>query len=180
MARPAAPSAPARAVADTAGGGGASLAGLVNQQVRFRKTVGESDVYQFAGITGDLHPNHVDEAYMRGTPYGRRIVHGALLIGFMSTTSTLMTHRVEVPPSQAVVSYGYDRIRFIRPVHIGDTITVDYRIARADEAARKLFADVTITNERGELCCAGTHILKIVESRSPGAERRRSRPRPRG
>ena len=41
----------------------------------------------------DLAPNHVDEEYMRGTPYGRRIAHGALLIGFMSTASTMMVER---------------------------------------------------------------------------------------
>lgn len=140
---------------------------MLHQHVQFRKTVGESDVYQFAGITGDLHPNHVDEVYMRGTPYGRRIVHGALLIGFMSTTSTLMTQRLETAASQAIVSYGYDRIRFIKAVHIGDTITVDYTVARVDDVDRKLFADVTITNQRHELVCAGTHILKVVDRGKP-------------
>ena len=65
----------------------------VGDQVRFSKTVSESDVYLFAGITGDLAPNHVDEEYMRGTPYGRRIAHGALLVGFMSTASTMMVER---------------------------------------------------------------------------------------
>ena len=65
----------------------------VGDQVRFSKTVSESDVYLFAGITGDLAPNHVDEEYMRATPYGRRIAHGALLIGFMSTASTMMVER---------------------------------------------------------------------------------------
>lgn len=48
----------------------------------FRKTVSESDVYLFAGITGDLSPNHVDEAFMKTTPYGGRIAHGALLVGY--------------------------------------------------------------------------------------------------
>jgi 3-hydroxybutyryl-CoA dehydratase len=150
----------------------AALAGILHQRVQFRKTVGESDVYQFAGITGDLHPNHVDEVYMSRTPYGRRIVHGALLVGFMSATSTLMTQRITTADSQAVVSYGYDRIRFIKPVHIGDTITVDYAVSRVDDAEAKAFADVTIRNQRNELVCAGTHILKIVE-------RKKSRGRPR-
>lgn len=144
---------------------------MLNQHVQFRKTVGESDVYQFAGITGDLHPNHVDEVYMSRTPYGRRIVHGALLVGFMSTTSTLMTQRVQAAVPLPVVSYGYDRIRFMKPVHIGDTITVDYTVARVDDAERKLFADVTITNQRNELVCAGTHILKIVDRKTPRARR---------
>lgn len=136
---------------------------MLDQHVQFRKTVGESDVYQFAGITGDLHPNHVDEVYMSRTPYGGRIAHGALLVGFMSAASTLMTQRVQAAVPLPIVSYGYDRIRFIKAVHIGDTITVDYTVARVDDAEQKLFADVTITNQRQELVCAGTHILKIVD-----------------
>jgi hypothetical protein len=57
----------------------------VGAQVSFRKTVAESDVYLFAGITGDFSGNHVDEEYMKRSSYGARIVHGALLVGFMST-----------------------------------------------------------------------------------------------
>ena len=54
------------------------------QRVAFSKTVSESDVYLFAGITGDLAPNHVDEAYMATTAYGRRIAHGMLSGAFIS------------------------------------------------------------------------------------------------
>jgi acyl dehydratase len=52
---------------------------------RFSKTVSESDVYGFAGITGDFSPNHVNEQAMRDSPYGGRIAHGALMVGYMST-----------------------------------------------------------------------------------------------
>ena len=83
----------------------------------FSKTVSESDIYLFAGITGDFAPNHVNEQFMRGTQYGRRIAHGALLVGYMSTTSTmdnaLMAERV---PDIFPVSLGYDRVRFLKPV----------------------------------------------------------------
>lgn len=150
---------------------GRALSRLLNRRVRFRKTISESDVYLFAGITGDLHPNHVDEVYMSTTPYARRIVHGALLVGFMSTTSTLMTQRIPTGTSEAVVSYGYDRIRFIKPVHFGDTITVEYTVERVDEAEGKAFAEVTIRNQRNELVCAGTHILKVVGPRDSDARR---------
>ena len=60
----------------------------VGRKVTVSKTVSESDVYLFAGLTGDLSPNHVDEEYMKKTRYGRRIAHGALAIGLMSTAST--------------------------------------------------------------------------------------------
>jgi acyl dehydratase len=62
-----------------------------------------------------------------------------------------------------IVSYGYDRIRFPGPVFIGDTVTVTYEISSRDEAARKALSRVTVTNQRGEVVAAATHILKVVE-----------------
>ena len=130
----------------------------VGQVVTFAKTVGESDVYLFAGLTGDLYQNHTNEEYMKTTRYGRRIAHGALLVGYMSAASSKLTERCTHP----VVSYGYDRIRFIRPVFFGDTVSVEYKITEKDEAQDKAFAQVTCTNQRGEVVAAATHILKFV------------------
>ena len=130
----------------------------VGRSVTVRKTVSESDIYLFAGLSGDFHPNHVDEEYMRGTPYGRRVAHGALMVAFMSAASTKMA--LGLPGT--IVSYGYDRVRFPRPVFIGDTITVTYEIVERDLAARKVFSRVTCTNQRGEVVAAASHILKIV------------------
>src|ERR1700694_265422 len=62
----------------------------VGDSVTFAKTVAETDIYLFAGITGDFSVNHVNEQYMARTKYGRRIAHGALIIGYMSTCSTMM------------------------------------------------------------------------------------------
>ena len=132
----------------------------LGKKVTMRKTVGESDVYLFAGITGDLGPNHVDEEFMRNTPYGRRIAHGVLAVGFMSTCSTKVIG--DLPPA-AVVSYGYDRVRFPKPLYIGDTVTVTYEIVERDEATMRTFAKVTCTTERGDTVAAATHILKVVE-----------------
>src|SRR5438105_13611890 len=94
--------------------------------------------------------------------YGHRIVHGALLVGFMSTTSTLMAQRVQAAIPRVLVSYGYDRIRFIKPVYIGDTITVEYAVARVDGAEGKMFSEVTIVNQRDGLVCGGTPAMKAV------------------
>ena|SRR5687768_367857 len=124
----------------------------------FTKTVGESDVYLFAGLTGDLHRNHVDEEYMKQGPYGGRIAHGALLVGYMSAASSKLTEHCPVP----VVSYGYDKIRFIRGVRLGDTITVEYRMTEHLPDEAKTLAQVTCTNQRGEVVAAATHIMKFV------------------
>lgn len=131
----------------------------VGKKVTVRKTVSESDVYLFAGLTGDLSPNHVDEEYMRKTKYGRRIAHGALLVGLMSQASTKII--TDLPGT--IVSYGYDRIRFPAPCFLGDTVTVTYEIVERDQAAMKTFARVTATSQRGDVVAAATHILKVVE-----------------
>jgi 3-hydroxybutyryl-CoA dehydratase len=130
----------------------------VGDSVSFSKTVGESDVYLFAGITGDFSPNHVNKEVMSGTPYKERIVHGASSIGFASTTSTLMIEKAKA----TAVSAGYDRIRFIKPVFIGDTITVTYVISEVDEQNLKTRANIEIINQHGETCTVAQHILKFL------------------
>ena len=129
--------------------------------VTFRKIVSESDVYLFAGITGDLAPNHVDKAYMEKSRYGKLMAHGALLVGFMSTASTLaIAHARDA--DETPVSLGYDRIRFLKPVFLGDTITVTYEITSVDPEAKRSVSDIKITNQDDELVTVGRHILKWV------------------
>jgi acyl dehydratase len=134
----------------------------IDDEEIFSKTVSESDVYLFAGITGDLSPNHVNEEYMRQSKYGRRIVHGALLVGYMSNCSTALCARASMS-DETPVSLGYDRVRFIAPVFIGDTITVTYRVAEIDPVKRQSKSDVRVT-ARGELCAVATHILRWVSN----------------
>ncbi|MDP6080812.1 MAG: MaoC/PaaZ C-terminal domain-containing protein [Arenicellales bacterium] len=135
----------------------------VGDEVSFSKTVGESDIYGFAGITGDLSPNHVNDQYMKESSYGQRIAHGALMVGFMSTASTLMIkqssqdERAETP-----VSAGYDRIRFTGAVYINDTVTVTYRIASIELDRRRSRSAITVTNQSGETVAVGEHIMQWV------------------
>jgi 3-hydroxybutyryl-CoA dehydratase len=130
----------------------------VGLKAQFSKTVGESDVYLFAGITGDLDPNHVDEEYCKSTPFGHRIAHGALIVGYMSTASTLVLQGFGGP----VVSLGYDRIRFVKPVLIGDTVTVNYEIVERDLDRQRTIATVEVTNQRGETVAVATHLQKVL------------------
>lgn len=142
----------------------------IGDQVRFTKTVGESDVYLFAGITGDLARNHVDEEFMRRSSYGRRIAHGALLIGFMSTASTMIIERIAgESEDETPVSLGYDRIRFTGPVFIGDTITVTYRIAEIDPERRRSRSEIEIHDQAGELVAVAQHLMKWVANPRPDA-----------
>ncbi len=137
----------------------------IGDTVSFSKTVGESDVYLFAGITGDLAPNHVDEEYMKRSSYGTRIAHGALLIGYMSTASSMAIAGSRSSDAETPVSLGFDRIRFLAPVFLGDTITVHYEIVSVDEERRRSVSDIRVTNQSGTLVAVAQHILKWVANR---------------
>jgi len=136
----------------------------IGDAVTFAKTVGETDVYLFAGITGDFSGNHVNEQFMQGSKYGKRIAHGALLVGYMSTASTLMIDRsLSKGIDSTPVALGYDRVRFIAPVFLGDTVTVTYTIRELDEEKRRTRAQVEVHNQHGELVCVGEHLIKWVQ-----------------
>ena len=136
----------------------------VGQEVTVAKTVGESDVYLFAGITGDLSPNHVNKEYMAKSSYGKLMAHGALLVGYMSTASTKAIEHSRDDPGETPVSVGYDRVRFIKPVFIGDTITVSYTITAIDLERRRSTSDIKITNQDGDLVAVAQHILQWVKN----------------
>lgn len=137
------------------------LSATLGTTTTFSKTVSESDVYQFAGITGDLAPNHVNEKFMRSTQYGRRIAHGALLVGYMSAASTMVnTLMADRMPEIFPVSLGYDRVRFLRPVFIGDTITIVYTVESIDAGKQRTLAKIEVTNDDGDIVAAATHLMK--------------------
>jgi 3-hydroxybutyryl-CoA dehydratase len=131
----------------------------VGMEVSFSKTISEGDVYGFAGISGDFSPNHVDHEYMSRTRYGRRIAHGVLTMALMSTCSTKLIEALGNPPT---VSYGYDRVRFVGPVFMGDTLTARYEVTEVVEDGDRTLAEVRVHNQRGELVSVATHILKRV------------------
>src|ERR1700742_1453476 len=136
----------------------------VGDTTTFSKTVGEYDVYGFAGISGDFAPNHVNKAYMEKSGYGGLIGAGALLVGFISTASTRMAEKSRADDSVVGVSLGYDRMRFLAPVYFGDTITVSYTVASIDREKLRATADIKITKQDGTLVAVATHLLKWVRN----------------
>jgi len=131
----------------------------VGSSVSVSRTISESDVYIFGGLTGDLGPNHVDAEYSKRTAYGRRVVHGAYLVGLASAASTLMGSTFDKGDYRGA-SYGYDKVRFVRPVFIGDTVTITYTIKEIDPSELKTYADVLGTNQDGTVVFAAVHIAK--------------------
>ena len=136
----------------------------IGRAVTFTKTVSESDVYLYAGITGDFSPNHVNRTYMERSAWGRRMVHGTLLVGFVSTASTMAIADTREGAQETPVAVGMDRVRFLKPVFIGDTVTVSYRIDRYDDAKRRTVAKAEVTNQDGELVAVADHLLQWVKN----------------
>jgi 3-hydroxybutyryl-CoA dehydratase len=130
----------------------------IGSRTRFTKTVSESDVYLYAGITGDLDPNHVDEEYARKTSLGHRVAHGTLILGYTSAASTRILEDFDRP----MVSVGYDRVRFLKPVYFGDTLTVDYEISGIERERERTIAKIEVKNQKDELVAVATHIMQLV------------------
>ena len=82
----------------------------------FTKTISESDIYLFAGVTGDLNPAHINETYAKDTFFKSRIAHGMLLAGFISAVIGM-----KLPGPGAI--YIRQELKFLAPARIGDTIT---------------------------------------------------------
>lgn len=88
----------------------------IGDTAEFAKTVSESDIYLYAGITGDFNPAHINEDYAKNTFFKTRIAHGMLSAGFISTVIGN-----ELPGTGSI--YVKQDLRFLAPVRIGDTIT---------------------------------------------------------
>ncbi|HEY5333739.1 MAG TPA: MaoC/PaaZ C-terminal domain-containing protein [Solirubrobacterales bacterium] len=121
----------------------------------YRKTVTEADVGLFAGVTGDFSPIHVDAQYAAEQPIKERLAHGVLILGLMSAAAARWCEREGVD----ALSYGYERVRFIRPVRLGETVTVSYRFLREESETGKIFAAVEAHRQDGTLVGATEHIL---------------------
>lgn len=130
----------------------------IGDGITLEKTIAESDVYQFAGITGDFSPNHVNERYMQHSLYGTRIAQGALIVGFTSAAAAMFGIKRNIDG----VAAGYDHVRFVKPVFFGDTIRVSYEIVRVDRERQRTHANLRVTNQRGEVVLVGEHIIKFL------------------
>lgn len=141
----------------------------IGETFKFSKTVGETDIVLFAGITGDFSDTHINDQYMKQkSNLGGRIAHGALLVGYMSTASTISIAHIihQEGLTDFPVSAGYDRLRFLKPVKLGDTITVNYTIASVDRARGRSVAKVEVINQDGELKAVAEHIMRWAKKLS--------------
>src|SRR5215831_3143930 len=139
---------------------------LGDVRVTTGRTITETDFVIHAGHTGDFFPHHLDAEFMKTSAFGQRVAHGTLVFSVgVGLTATLI--------NPVAFSYGYDRLRFIRPVHIGDTIRTRVTIsAKEDDPKRPAVGRVVerceVLNQRDEVVLAADHIL-VVERKSAKA-----------
>jgi acyl dehydratase len=128
------------------------------------RTVTEADIVLHAGQTGDFFPHHMDVEFAKSLPGGQRIAHGTLIL---SMGVGLLAGDI----NEEAMTYGYDRVRFIRPVHIGDTITSRSEIVALREHAKRptdfgiAEEQVEVANQRDEVVVAFVHVY-LVNRRS--------------
>ena len=122
------------------------------------RTITETDVVIHAGQTGDFYPHHMDAEWCRTQPFGQRIAHGTLVF----SVAIGMTAGAVNP---VAFSYGYDRLRFIKPVFIGDTIHVRVTIPEKRESKSPKHGLVIerceVLNQRNETVLACDHLLMV-------------------
>ena len=130
-----------------------------------RKTIGrtitEADIVLHAGQTGDFFPHHMDAEWCKTQDFKRRIVHGTLTFSVgVGLTATVI--------NPVAMSYGYDRLRFLKPVFIGDTISTEVTVTEKKDHKKPEFGIVTehldVCNQDGESVLVCDHLL-LVEKR---------------
>ena len=123
------------------------------------RTITEADIVLHAGQTGDFYPHHMDAEWCRTQPFGQRMAHGTLIfsVGVGLTAGAI---------NPQAMSYGYDRMRFVKPVFIGDTIRSIVTIKeKRDDPKRPghgvVVEALQVTNQRGETVLACEHLLLV-------------------
>lgn len=122
------------------------------------RTITETDIVLHAGQTGDFYPHHMNEEWCKTQPFQKRIAHGTLIFSVaVGMTAGLI--------NEVAMTYGYERLRFLKPVFIGDTIRVRISISDVKEHKKPGFGLVTekveALNQNDDLVMICEHILLV-------------------
>jgi 3-hydroxybutyryl-CoA dehydratase len=124
----------------------------ISDFAEFTKTVSESDIYLYAGVTGDLNPAHINEGYAQKTFFKTRIAHGMLTAGFIS--AVLGT---QLPGPGTV--FVRQELNFLAPVRIGDTITARAEVSEILPEKKQVRLKVSCTNQDGKVVLDGESLV---------------------
>lgn len=114
----------------------------------FEKTITETDVYLYAGITGDLNPAHVNQRVAEKSMFKGRIVHGMFTAGLLSTVFAMHL------PGPGTIYLGQD-LKFTAPVRFGDTIKAEVEAIEKNEEKNRMKFKTTCTNQDGVVVLEG-------------------------
>jgi 3-hydroxybutyryl-CoA dehydratase len=124
----------------------------IGDTAEFAKTVSESDIYLYAGITGDFNPAHINEDYAKNTFLKTRIAHGMLSAGFISTVIG-----TKLPGTGSI--YVKQDLRFLAPVRIGDTITARVEVIEIISEKKLVRLKTTCINQEGTQVLDGEAVV---------------------
>ncbi len=124
----------------------------IGMSASFAKTITETDVYLFAGISGDFNPMHMNEEFAKKTPFGTRVAHGALPQSLIAPVLGMKL------PGLGTVALEITT-RFKAPTFFGDTITATGEIAEKIEKKKWVRMDLTWTNQKGEIVGTGSALV---------------------
>ncbi len=124
----------------------------VGDSAEFSKTISESDIYLFAGVTGDMNPAHINEAYARTTFFKTRIAHGLLPAGFISNVLAMQL------PGPGTI-YLRQELDFKAPVKIGDTITARVEVLEIMAEKKRVRLRTTCSNQDGTVVLEGEAVV---------------------
>lgn len=122
------------------------------------RTITESDIVMHAGQTGDFYPHHMDAEWCKTQPFGQRIAHGTLIFSVaIGMTAGII--------NDEAMTYGYDRLRFVRPVFILDTIRVNIKITEKRPYKHPdkgiVVEGVEVLNQHDEVVMVCEHLLLV-------------------
>jgi len=126
----------------------------VGTKVTHMKTVTETDIGMFAGVSGDFNPVHMCEQYAKKTIFGGRIAHGIIPVGLISAAMT------KLPGLVILLS---ESNKFLAPVKIGDSITATSEVIKAKKDKGIITLKTTCINQEGEAVVEGEWVLRLAE-----------------
>lgn len=121
---------------------------IIGETAEFEKTIAETDVYLYAGITGDMNPAHINERAASETIFKGRIAHGMLTAGLISAVLGMRL------PGPGTI-YLSQELKFLAPVKIGDTIKAKVEITEIIEDKNRVTLRTTCENQEGKLVLDG-------------------------
>ena len=127
----------------------------VGDSASFSKTITESDIVTYAGLTGDFNPVHINAEFAKESMFKERIAHGMLVSGFIS--AVLGTQL----PGPNTIALGQE-LKYMAPVKIGDTVTAEATVTEKRDDKRIIKLKTTVTNQRGEIVVDGAAVTKKV------------------